>query len=122
MLAAPEDYLYTVSPLVIAWTIEQYLTITCGCVPYLPQLVKELATRYGDTRCHEWRTPVMQSGYNGNCGTNMVERRDSKRASSASWQRLMRERATSWKQDLTIEMEMGSSSTMNAAEYHQNII
>ncbi|MCJ1381626.1 hypothetical protein MMC17_004737 [Xylographa soralifera] len=122
MLAAPEDYLYSVSPLVMAWTIEQYLTITCGCIPYLPQFAKELAARYGDRRSQEWRTPVMHLDHVGNCGTNVVERSESKRASSASWQRLMRARATSWNEDLTVEMEISSSSTLNAAEYHQNII
>ncbi|MCJ1430694.1 hypothetical protein MMC27_000044 [Xylographa pallens] len=122
MLAAPEDYLYTVSPLVIAWTIEQYLTITCGCIPYLPQFGKELAARYNLRRSQEWRTPVMHLDHVENCGINVVERTDTKRASSASWQRLMRERAISWNKDLTAEMEISSSSTLNAAEYHQNII
>ena len=60
--------------------------------------------------------------HGGDCGTNIVEIRNSKRSSSASMQRLMRERAISRMENPTIAIEMGSSSTLNAADYHQYII
>ncbi|MCJ1295524.1 oxygen-dependent protoporphyrinogen oxidase [Xylographa carneopallida] len=43
MLAAPEDYSYTVTPLVIAWTIEQYLSITLPDQQHSAQKVEEVA-------------------------------------------------------------------------------
>ncbi|MCJ1250445.1 hypothetical protein MMC30_007673 [Trapelia coarctata] len=39
-LAADEDLLYRISPLVVTWTFEQYVAIMCGSVPYLPQLIR----------------------------------------------------------------------------------
>ncbi|MCJ1310134.1 hypothetical protein MMC25_003795 [Agyrium rufum] len=48
-LLLPEDCLYHVSPLVIAWTIENYVAIMCGSVPYLRPvltIIPKLAKRW----------------------------------------------------------------------------
>ncbi|KAI9816307.1 MAG: hypothetical protein M1827_001909 [Pycnora praestabilis] len=47
-VSQPGGLLYNISPLVLAWTFEQYLAIIAGSVPYLPRLFHK-APRHPDS-------------------------------------------------------------------------